>query len=181
MMRILFNREQVAMGRMFYRQSILVPIDYKAMCYTEFGAIIPIHSATTYFLSVLNKEITIEEFIAGDTAGSLLRISSKGKLSLIDINCAANQLCEYPVTSLKWSTFGFYSEPSKSANAAYDFLLENCKTVESAIQRIEHSSAEGFYDPLILNVQEEAKELTKLGFTKSLNTALLNKVGDLVK
>lgn len=180
-MRVIFNRQKIAMGRKYYRQAVVIPIDHKEMCYTDFGMLIPLHSASTNFLDVLRKESTVEEFIAGGTAGCLVRVNAHSRVSLVDISCPDNLLHELPVTSLQWSTFGFYKDPSKASNAAYDFLISGCKTIESAIQRIDHSNAEGFYDPLVLDVAEVAQELKDLGCTKNFNTSYLDKVGLLVK
>lgn len=180
-MRAVFNREKVAMGRCYYRQTFVVPIDHEYQFSTEFGFFLPFHQGMHHFVSLLKKEVSLAEFIKGDNNGSLLRINHLGKVSTVTVDVAKNTIIEMPVSSLQWASFGIPETPLKSTNAAFDYLLQGCKTIEQAIQRIEHSSAEGFYDPLIWDVKEVGEILTKKGFTKSIPTSYVEKLEAFLK
>lgn len=167
-MRILVNRDVLAISECLYRQSVVIPIDYQKYGFTPFGLFIPIHSAGTGFLRVLRGEVSPEAFAKCEVTVELVRIDHLGQVSIVIVDTVGNNIHELPITSTKWTTFGFHQAPVKAANAAYDYMVQECKTIEAAIKRIEATSAEGFFQPLILRVENIVKELAEKDLNKEI-------------
>ena len=167
-MRLIFNREAIAFSERLYRQTVVIPIDWQEMTLTPFGFFIPIHTSAFNFIKVLRGEISVDAFAkCGQLTFELVRIDHHGRVSVLNVNSAGG-IQELPVTTTMWTTYGFHGVPVKASNAAYDYLLEGCKTMSAAIQRIESTSAEGFYKPIILTVDEIVKVLREKKLTKEI-------------
>lgn len=166
-MRIIVNREDIAFSERLYRQTLVLPLDYKEAFFTPFGMVIPMHTVGFGFLRVLRGEVSVKAYAKAETVVELIRIDHLGKVSALHVD-SGGSIQELPITSLSWTTYGFHVNPVKASNAAYDYLLEDCKTIEAAIKRIDHTSAEGFFEPYVFKVKDIAKELTEAKCTEDI-------------
>lgn len=166
-MRVIVNREVIAFSERMYRQSIVIPVEYKEAFFTPFGMFIPLHTSGFGFLRVLRGEVSVEALTKAEVVFELVRVDHLGKVSVLIVDTRSG-IQELPLTSKRWTTYGFHQTPVKASNAAYDYLLEGCQTIESAIKRIDHTSAEGFFEPHVLKLEDIAKELIEAECTNDI-------------
>lgn len=159
---ILFNKNLVAISTTVRNDAVSVPVIPFETFATQYGLFIPTSMSGYSVLRWIRKGFPAlpDQF---DVLCDLVHVSNSGEVMVVTADHARNSITQIPYMSDDIT----YLSLDPSTSEAYSYLLRKKKqNMADAIKFLEDSSLKGFYNPLVITVDDWVKHAAEKKYTK---------------